>query len=275
MKHLSSIPNSRLKSGLQPLTSLSKSLRLLLTLRDATEPMSLTEISRALGLNKVTALRILVTMEQYRFVEKDLPTKQYKIGCNAFYVGSGFIAGGPHDKVLETMKDVVQELKHTITLGVLDGASVLFVERVDGTERVKVTVDIGSRVPAYSSAAGKALLAGLSDGEITKRLKPVPFERFTDTTLRSLESLAADIAKVRARGFAVNNEESTKGLVAVAVPVKNQLGQHVAALGAAFPAGMLKSKEDQKKVAKRLAVAADEIGRLGIRNSKEISTLAS
>lgn len=275
MKHLSSIPNSRLKSGLQPLTSLSKSLRLLLTLRDAAEPMSLTEISRALGLNKVTALRILVTMEQYRFVEKDLPAKKYKIGRNAFYVGSGFIAGDRHDKVLETMKDIVQELKHTITLGVLDGASVLFVERVDGTERVKVTVDIGSRVPAYSSAAGKALLAGLSDGEITKRLKPVPFERFTDTTLRSLESLAADIAKVRARGFAVNNEESTKGLVAVAVPVKNQLGQHVAALGAAFPAGMLKSKEDQKKVAKRLAAAADEIGSLGIRNSKEISTLAS
>ncbi len=237
--------------------------------------MSLTEISRALGLNKVTALRILVTMEQYRFVEKDLPSKRYKIGCNAFYVGSGFIAGGRHDKVLETMKNVVQELKHTITLGVLDGAAVLFVERVDGTERVKVTVDIGSRVPAYSSAAGKALLAGLSDGEITKRLKPVSFERFTDTTLTSLESLAADIAKVRARGFAVNNEESTKGLVAVAVPVKNQLGQHVAALGAAFPAGMLKSKEDQKKVAKRLAAAADEIGRLGIRNSKEISTLAS
>jgi DNA-binding IclR family transcriptional regulator len=275
VKHLSSIPNSRLKSGLQPLTSLSKSLRLLLTLRDAAGPMNLTEISHALGLNKVTALRILVTMEQYRFVEKDLPEKRYKIGCNAFYVGSGFIAGGQHDKVLETMKDVVQELKHTITLGVLDGASVLFVERVDGTERVKVTVDIGSRVPAYSSAAGKALLAGLSDREIVKRLKPVPFERFTDTTLRSLESLAADIAKVRARGFAVNNEESTKGLVAVAVPVKNQLGQHVAALGAAFPAGMLKSKEDQKKVAKRLAAAADEISRLGIRNSKEISTLAS
>jgi DNA-binding IclR family transcriptional regulator len=93
--------------------------------------------------------------------------------------------------------------------------------------------------------------------------------------LRSLESLIADIAKVRVRGFAVNNEESTHGLVAVAVPVKNQVGQHVAALGAAFPAGMLKSKEEQKNVAKRLAAAADEIGRFGIRNSKEISTLAS
>jgi IclR family acetate operon transcriptional repressor len=237
--------------------------------------MSLTEISRALGLNKVTTLRILVTLEQYRFVERDIQAKRYKIGCNAFYVGSGFIAGGKHEKVLQVMKNIVQQLKHTITFSVLDGASVLFVERVDGTERVKVTVDIGSRSPAYSSAAGKALLAGLSDAEIARRLKPVSFQRFTDTTLRSLESVIADVAKVRVRGFAVNNEESTHGLVAVAVPVKNQLGQHVAALGAAFPVGMLKSKEEQKNVAKRLATAADEIGRFGIRNSKEISTLAS
>jgi DNA-binding IclR family transcriptional regulator len=275
MKPLPSTLSNRLKSGVQPLTSLSKSLRLLLTLREATEPMSLTEISRALRLNKVTALRILVTMEQYRFVEKDLQAKRYRIGCNAFYVGSGFVAGGKHEKVLQIMKSIVHELRHTVTFSVLDGASVLFVERVDGTERVKVTVDIGSRVPAYSSAAGKALLAGLSDAEIIKRLKTVPFERFTDKTLRSIESLTADIAKVRARGFAVNNEESTHGLFAVAVPVKNQIGQHVAALGAAFPAGMLKSKDEQKKVAKRLAAAAEEIGSLGIRNSQEISTLAS
>jgi DNA-binding IclR family transcriptional regulator len=108
-----------------------------------------------------------------------------------------------------------------------------------------------------------------------KRLKPVQFERFTDTTLKSIESLTADLTKVRVRGFAVNNEESTKGLIAVAVPVKNQIGQHVAALGAAFPAGMLKNKEQQKAVARRLRAAADEIGMFDIRNSKEVSTLAS
>ena len=109
MKQPISLPDVQLKSALQPLTSLSKSLRLLLTLREAAEPMSLTEISRALGLNKVTTLRILVTMEQYRFVERDLQAKRYKIGCNAFYVGSGFIAGGKHEKVLQVMKNIVQQ----------------------------------------------------------------------------------------------------------------------------------------------------------------------
>src|SRR6185369_9225429 len=161
------------RTGTQPLTSLMKGLQLLVFLRDSVKPLSLTAISRGLGFNKVSALRILLTLERHRFVEKDPHDKTYKIGSNAFYVGSGFIAGGKREKILKAMANLVQDLKHTITLGVLDGPSVLFVERVDGTERVKVTVDIGSRVPAYSSAAGKALLAGLSDAEIIKRLKGV------------------------------------------------------------------------------------------------------
>jgi len=93
-------------------------------------------------------------------VEKDLQRKQYRIGSNAFYVGSGYIAEGKQQKMFQIMSRLVQELKHTITLSVLDGSSVLFVERVDGTERVKVTVDIGSRVPAYASASEKASCRG-------------------------------------------------------------------------------------------------------------------
>ena len=114
--------NSPRTTGLQPLTSLSKALKLLLKLRDAAEPMSLTEISRTLGLNKVTALRLLVTLEKFEFVEKDLQRKQYRIGSNAFYVGSGFIAEGKQQKISQIMRTLVQELKHTVTLSVLDGS---------------------------------------------------------------------------------------------------------------------------------------------------------
>ncbi|MEX0803145.1 MAG: IclR family transcriptional regulator [Candidatus Binatia bacterium] len=262
------------KSGTQPLTSLAKGLKLLLSLRDSSKPMSLTEISRNFGLNKVSALRILLTLEQHRFVEKNLQDKKYQIGSNAFYVGSGFIAGGKRDKILEAMGKLVHDLKHTITLGVLDGSSVLFIERVDGTERVKVTVDIGSRVPAHSSAAGKALLAGLSDTEIIKRFKPHHLKSAASAKPISVKQILINIAKVRESGFAVNNEESTPGLIAVAVPIKSVMGEHVAALGAAFPAGTLKNKEEQKKVSIRLQQAADEISSLGVRNSREISNVA-
>ena len=262
------------KSGTQPLTSLTKGLKLLVFLRDSRRPMGLTEISRDLGLNKVSALRILLTLEQHRFVEKNPRDKKYKIGSNAFYVGSGFIAGGKREKILQAMAKLVHDLKHTITLGVLDGVSVLFVERVDGTERVKVTVDIGSRVPAHSSAAGKALLAGLSDAEIIKRLKGVKLKSPTRAHSKSVKEILMVIAKVRACGFAVNDEDSTPGLIAVAVPIKSEAGGHIAALGAAFPAGQLKHKEDQKRVALTLQQAAEEIGSLDVRTSREIFNAA-
>ena len=262
------------RTGTQPLTSLMKGLQLLVFLRDSAKPLSLTAISRGLGFNKVSALRILLTLERHRFVEKDPRDKTYKIGSNAFYIGSGFIAGGKREKILKAMANLVHDLKHTITLGVLDGSSVLFVERVDGTERVKVTVDIGSRVPAYSSAAGKALLAGLSETQIIQRLKRGNLKSRATFQPKSIKEILTVIAKVRSSGFAVNNEDSTPGLVAVAVPIKSETGGHVAALGAAFPVGYLKNKEDQKKVAVKLQQAADQISSLDVRTTREIFNAA-
>ena len=262
------------KSGTQPLTSLAKGLKLLLSLRDSSRSVSLTELSRDLGLNKVSALRILLTLEQHRFVQKNVHDKKYQIGSNAFYVGSGFIVGGKRNKILEVMGRLVHELKHTITLGVLDGASVLFIERVDGLERVKVTVDIGSRVPAHSSAAGKALLAGLSDAEVMTRLKSIELKSFINNKPVSVKNVLASLTKVRQSGFAVNNEESTKGLIAVAVPIVGAVDSHLAALGAAFPAGTLKNNDEQKAVAIQLARGAEEISSLGIQNIREITNVA-
>ena len=265
--------SKKAKSGTQPLTSLAKGLKLLLSLRGSSRSVSLTELSRDLGLNKVSALRILLTLEQHRFVEKNVHDKKYQIGSNAFYVGSGFILGGKRNKILQVMGRLVHELKHTITLGVLDGASVLFIERVDGLERVKVTVDIGSRVPAHSSAAGKALLAGLSDAEVMRRLKSIEVEPLISKPV-NIKNVLASLTKVRQSGFAVNDEESTKGLIAVAVPIVGAVDSHLAALGAAYPAGTLKNTDEQKAVAIQLARGAEEIGSLGIQNIREITNIA-
>jgi DNA-binding IclR family transcriptional regulator len=259
------------KSGTQPLTSLAKGLKLLVSLRDSSRPLSLSELSRELGLHKASTLRILLTLEQHRFIAKN-NDKKYQIGSNAFYVGSGFIVGGKRNKLLQVMGKLVHELKHTITLGVLDGASVLFIERVDGVERVKVTVDIGSRVPAHSSAAGKTLLAGLSDAEVMRRLRSVRGDSFNNPV--SVKKVLAVLSKVRQNGFAVNNEESTKGLIAVAVPIVGAVGSHLAALGAAFPAGTLRNAAEEKAVAIQLARGAEEIGSLGIQNIREITNMA-
>jgi DNA-binding IclR family transcriptional regulator len=119
------------------------------------------------------------------------------------------------------------------------------------------------------------MLAGLTDQEIRERLKRTKLERVTAKTVTSIERILARIHKVRESGFATNDEESTPGLFAIAVPLRNQAGATVAALGAAFPAGVLKTKEDQKKVAQRLWKAAEEIKTFGVATPGEISSMAS
>ena len=259
--------------GLQPLTSLSKGLGLLITIREASSPLNLSEISRRTGLHKVTALRLLITLEKFQFVERNRQEKTFKIGRNAFYVGNGFVREGTRQKILEVMRRLVRDCRHTVTLSILDGTSVLFIERLDGTERVKVTVDIGSRVPAYSSATGRALLAGLTDKQIAERFKGVKLGRFVDQTPATISRLLADVAKVRARGFAVNDQQSTAGLVAIAVPVRNRRGEHIAALGMAFPAGFLK-KDKQKQLTAVLSDCAKEIEMFEIEDWRQEFSLA-
>src|SRR5215510_10552790 len=88
-------------SGLEPLTSLSKGLGLLIKIREASSPLNLSEISRRTGLHKVTALRLLITLEKFQFVERNRQEKTFKIGRNAFYVGNGFVREGTRQKILE------------------------------------------------------------------------------------------------------------------------------------------------------------------------------
>ena len=92
--------NKNTLSGLQPLTSLSKGLTLLLQIREASSPMTLSEISRRAGLHKVTTLRLLITLEKFHFVERSREEKTFEIGRNAFYVGNGFARKGPRQKFL-------------------------------------------------------------------------------------------------------------------------------------------------------------------------------
>lgn len=257
--------------GVLPLASLSKGLTILLKLKDFPRPMGLSEMSRLVGIKKPTLYRLLTTLELFQFVEKS-ELQKYRIGANAFVVGSCF---QPIPKraeyIRQIMADLAAECGHTITLSVLRGVTVLYIARVDGKARVRVTVTIGSVRVAYSSSSGKAILAGLSDAEIARRYRGVKFKPQTEKTHASVDKLLVDIRLVRSRGFAVNDEESNPGVFAIAVPVRSRAGIPAMALACIFPARLLRL-EEQMKVVKRLQRAARELENLDI-DDREFSTL--
>jgi IclR family KDG regulon transcriptional repressor len=174
----------------KPLSSLSKGLALMLKLKELSRPLGLSEAARLLGFNKATTFRVLATLERYGFVERDDSQRTYKIGASAFSVGAGYLNVDRRTKIRAVMRQLVSESGHTVTMSVLDGVSVIFVERLDGTSRVRVTVEVGSRAAAHASASGKVLLAELGDIEVKRRFKGEKLRRLTNTTITSFDQRA-------------------------------------------------------------------------------------
>lgn len=258
-----SFASKPVKQTERPLSSLSKGLKLLLKLKELDRPLGLSEAARLLGFNKATTFRVLATLERYGFLERNDTQRNYRIGVNAFLVGAGYLNNDRRAKIRVVMRRLVAESGHTVTMGILDGVSVIFIERLDGTSRVRVTVEVGSRAAAYASASGKVLLADLGDFEVKRRFQGKRLDRLTSTTITSFERFLAELSSVRLRGFATSNEESTKGLCAISVPLRNRQRVCVAALTVAFPSASL-TKKEQGMLTQKLRSAATEIENLGL-----------
>ena len=250
----------------QVLNSLSRGLKLLVKIREASKSMGLSEISRSMGFNKATTYRLLVTLERLKFVEKDSDGR-YRIGMNALHVGSGYSKLAKREKIREIMRELVNETKHTAALSVVEDNAALFIEMLDGVGRVKVTIEAGSRVPVHASASGKAILSELDELELRQRFSGQKLKRLTPKTITSIDRFIAELSMVRKRGFALNEEESTPGLCSLAVPVRNERGESEAALSIAFPRGFLRRK-DQIVLAKKLHKAADKMENVGFSNGR-------
>jgi DNA-binding IclR family transcriptional regulator len=128
------------------------------------------------------------------------------------------------------MHDLLSAIRETIYLSVLDASEVLVVDKLDCDDAVVSHARLASRGPAYASAAGKALLAGVEDGAV-KALCPAKLPRFTARTLASRSALLAELRTVRAKGYAVNRGEWHADIGGIASPVRDARGIVVASLG--------------------------------------------
>ncbi|MGE7371355.1 IclR family transcriptional regulator [Neorhizobium sp. NPDC001467] len=124
----------------------------------------------------------------------------------------------------------------TVHLALLRGAEVIYLDKVEARQAVRMYSLIGNASPAYCTGVGKAALSALEDGEIAERLGPVRFERFTTSTHADLSALLGDIAAIRLRGFAYDLEEHQSGIRCVAAPIHVPQQNIVAGVSVTAPA---------------------------------------
>lgn len=245
---------------------LDRSFAILDVLADSDEDMSLADMGKKLNLHKSTFYRLLRTLERHRFAEKDPGTGKYRLGSKLLELGARTVArfelvsvGRPY---LEKLTVQTGETAH---LGLLCDGEVVSISVVDGRHALRVSVTVGGRSPAHCSSLGKAILALLPEQEVGMIVARHGLKAYTRHTITRRSDLKAELARIRSRGFAIDDQETEEGLKCIAAPVQDYSGRAVAAVSVAGAAYRLSRKRVSELAPFVAQTAADFSSSLGYR----------
>lgn len=240
--------------------TLAKGLDVLEAL-SALEDASLTELARKLGVSGPTLFRILATLAARGYVEKHPISGRYRASLKAWALGAMVArrltlrdVARPH---LEALLAETGEAPH---LAVLQGEAVVIIDRLEAPHPVRVDTYVGQRVPAHCSATGKAILAFEPAPALAAALAR-PLTRYSAATTADPAALGRELALVRQRGYAVNQEEWRQGVCAIAVPIRGRLGEVAGSLSLTMPTERFQRGTPERRFLPPLRRAASAIAR--------------
>jgi IclR family pca regulon transcriptional regulator len=193
--------------------------------------LSLMEVASQLELNKSTVFRLVSTLESMGYLERDSQTRRYRPSLKILHLGYTVINSLEVRQVARPhLESLSREVEETVSLCVLDGNHVIYVDRVRNKSIVGVLLKIGSRIPAHSATVGKVLLADLTPGELDTFLNSAELTPCTSRTISEREALVAELSKVKKNGFAICDGELAIGLRAAGAPIYNHEQKAIAAV---------------------------------------------
>jgi IclR family transcriptional regulator, pca regulon regulatory protein len=218
--------------------SLAKGFRILEVFTSREPELTMAEVARLAGVDNATAFRFLNTLVDIGYVNRVPETRKFRLGLKVLDLGFNAIARSDlRTCARPVLRGLVGKINEAASIGVLDGADIIYVERIQaGLARLGVDIRIGSRVPAYSSAVGHAILAWFSQADQISILQSQPRKQLTATTPTDLDALLGRLQQVRRRGYAVSDQETVSGLYVLAAPVLDTDGVPLAGLSIAAPA---------------------------------------
>jgi DNA-binding IclR family transcriptional regulator len=241
--------------------SLDRALDLLEALATGGE-FGVTELANRTGLVPSTVHRLLATLAKRGYVAQSAESGRYRLGYKVAEIGAGFGEGLARLRAVAHphLESISRETGETVNLVVLDGDRVVYVDQVEGTRRVRMFTAVGTAALAHTTGAGKAILAfGPPEALIELYGGREPLARLTPATLVTIAALGDDFARIRARGYALDEEEHEIGVGCIATPVLDDGGRPLAAISVSGPSTRV------------LRGNADELGGLLGRHAAEIA----
>ncbi len=224
------------KAGKGSVQSLNRALGLLQLLSEYSDGLSLAELAPLADLAPSTAHRLLSSLQALDFVSFEPESNKWFVGVAAFRVGAGYLRRHDHIATArEVMRQLVRQAGETSNLAVMRNQTLTFVGQIECEEAMRMAVPLGARGPLHASAVGKSILAFLSQQEQTQVLNSIDYPPLTTKSHQNAKSLRKELQKVRAIGFAIDDEEQSDGLRCIGAPVFDEFGEPVFAISISGP----------------------------------------
>ncbi|MFF5990978.1 IclR family transcriptional regulator domain-containing protein [Prauserella flavalba] len=240
--------------------SLERGLSVILAFSDRRPRLTLSELSELTGLSRPTVRRLVLTLERLGYVRAE--GRRYVLTPHVLALGNAYLSSLNLTEVAQPyMEDVTKVTGHTCSLAALDGEDAVFLTRVPSRRVMRHTLTTGTRLPAFATSMGRVLLAWLPEHEIEEFLRHAPLPRITARTVTDPDRLREILREVRARGWALVDQEFEEGVRSFSAPVLDSGGRAIASLSMSVPAGDVGVAEIEAETLPVIVEAAREISK--------------
>lgn len=246
--------------------SINRMFDILEALAISTTEMSLTRLQQELQLPLSTVHRLLQALIERGYVEKNDASGLYSPGLKIIEVAEAAKRNSRFE-LCRTVRPFLQRLTdqsgETSNLVVLRNYTIVYIEQVSSPRSVRMFTEVGHNAPLYCTGAGKAILSRLSKEDLDAYLTTIKLDQLTPHTSSSVDAVKREVALVRKRGYAVDNEEFEVGVRCIAAPIIDFTGRCVGAISVSGPTSRISSERAKSLGAEVLDLSMQCNARLG------------
>ncbi|RAK16621.1 IclR family transcriptional regulator [Anoxybacillus vitaminiphilus] len=244
--------------------SVSRALDIIGIVSSEKNGLGVTEIAKQMDINKSSVYRILSTLVQYGYMEQDEETSRYKLGYKFLEMSSKLLESIDLRKEAKPyLQQLEKETNEVIHLVVYDQGEVIYIEKLEGTETLRMHSKVGKRAPMHCTAVGKAILAHLPSNVVLDILERKGMPKHTDKTITNQDEFLKELAQVKQKGYALDLEENEYGIRCIAVPIFDHAGKVVAAVSISGPTIRMTDERIKQLQPRMLQIGKQISARLG------------
>lgn len=240
--------------------AVSHALDLLEQFHGETDELGVTELSKRLKLHKNNVFRLLATLESRGYIEQNRVTENYRLGLKTLELGQTFIRQmGLLRQSKPILESLVGQCNETTYVAILKDLDIIYLDVVETTMTVRVVPRVGSRLPAYCTAAGKVQLAYMSDEEIANYLPTKELKSYTEKTITDRDVLKKQLKVIAEKGYGIDDEELDIGVKCVSAPIRDYTRRIIGAVSISGPSMRFSDERMEKELIPLALQASKEI----------------